>query len=110
MWDTNNSKQKQPWKRFFVITGSSAGALTLLSILGTIILQLSIPPDCSSCGMAVVGLAPLYLLALVALITLWVGSAIWSTRRAQASWKKAAIVIVAALPLVAYAIRLIVTF
>lgn len=102
--------KKLSWKRFFIITGSSAAALTLLSLTGTIILQLSIPADCPSCGMAAVGLAPLYLLALVALITLWIGFAIWATQRTQVSWKKILIVFVAMLPLALYAVRLIVTF
>lgn len=110
MQDTNDAKQKQTWKRFFIITGSSAGGLILLSVVGTIALQLSLPHDCASCGMAAIGLAPLYLLALAALITLWIGLGVWATKRTQSARKRMLIILAIVSPLLAYAIRLIVTF
>ena len=110
MKDTNALDKKRPWKRFFVISCSITIAFVVLSIVGTIVLQISTPPDCPSCSMAAIGLAPLYLLAGISIIILWIGFGVWLVKRVFSRWVKALVIVVTTLPLFAYAMYLLVTF
>lgn len=42
-------------------------AIIVLSVAATLIFDASVPEDCDSCGMAAVGLVPLWLLSIVVL-------------------------------------------
>ncbi|KHK99168.1 hypothetical protein LK09_03950 [Microbacterium mangrovi] len=69
------------WRSFFVFFGAAGILLTAISIVLTTVFNLSVPPDCPSCGMAAVGLVPVYLITAVMTLTLAIGFVIWVFRR-----------------------------
>ena len=60
--------------------------------------------------MAAIGLAPLYLLAGISIIILWIGFGVWLVKRVLSRWVKVLVTVVTTLPLFAYAMYLLVTF
>jgi hypothetical protein len=85
-------KPNRSWILFFRITVITTVLLLLITIVSTSLLNASIPDDCPSCGMATVGLAPLWLLTIASAVTLFIGVILRASLR-MPTWGRVMLVV-----------------
>lgn len=103
-----NTKNK--WKNFFIWWSSIAAALTVISVIATYIFERSLPGGCEACGMAAVGLVPIWLINIIAVIVLIIGTWIWLFKKTNKPYIRIGLVVIAAVALVYCAISIVAAY